>query len=123
MSCCWPAETVRSQFPSISACSRRPGEPRYATSSSSPLSDASAESQIALTREHHEIDEEIRKGPADWTLLRPHLYMQISVPRRRCADVAGVDQRKTVAPPSELQAVLRAEPPPTPSGGQLRRNQ
>jgi uncharacterized protein YbjT (DUF2867 family) len=34
------------------------------------------ESPIALMREHDAIDEEIRKGPADWTLLRPHLYMQ-----------------------------------------------
>jgi uncharacterized protein YbjT (DUF2867 family) len=30
---------------------------------------ASPESPTALMREHHEIDEEIRKGPADWTLL------------------------------------------------------
>jgi uncharacterized protein YbjT (DUF2867 family) len=37
---------------------------------------ASPESPIALMREHHEIDEEIREGPADWTLLKPHLYMQ-----------------------------------------------
>ena len=37
---------------------------------------ASSESPIALMREHHEIDEEIREGPADWTLLKPHLYMQ-----------------------------------------------
>ena len=37
---------------------------------------ASPESPIALMREHHEIDKEIRKGPANWTLLRPHLYMQ-----------------------------------------------
>lgn len=37
---------------------------------------ASPESPIALMREHHEIDKEIRKGPADWTLLKPHLYMQ-----------------------------------------------
>jgi uncharacterized protein YbjT (DUF2867 family) len=27
-------------------------------------------------REHHEVDEEVRKGPAGWTLLKPHLYMQ-----------------------------------------------
>ena len=31
-------------------------------------------------REHHAIDEEIREGPADWTLLKPHLYMQ-NLPR------------------------------------------
>jgi uncharacterized protein YbjT (DUF2867 family) len=37
---------------------------------------ASPESPIALMREHHEIDEEVRNGPADWTLLKPHLYMQ-----------------------------------------------
>lgn len=37
---------------------------------------ASPESPIALMREHHEIDKEIREGPADWTLLKPHLYMQ-----------------------------------------------
>ncbi len=37
---------------------------------------ASPESPIALMREHHEIDEEVRKGPASWTLLKPHLYMQ-----------------------------------------------
>jgi uncharacterized protein YbjT (DUF2867 family) len=37
---------------------------------------ASPTSPIALMREHHEIDQEIRKGPADWTLLKPHLYMQ-----------------------------------------------
>ena len=27
-------------------------------------------------REHHEVDEEVRKGAAGWTLLKPHLYMQ-----------------------------------------------
>src|SRR5215831_11335248 len=37
---------------------------------------ASPESPIALMREHHEVDEEVRKGPASWTLLKPHLYMQ-----------------------------------------------
>jgi uncharacterized protein YbjT (DUF2867 family) len=37
---------------------------------------ASPGSPIGLTREHHESDEEIRKGQADWTLLKPHLYMQ-----------------------------------------------
>lgn len=37
---------------------------------------ASPESPIALMREHHEIDKAIREGPADWTLLKPHLYMQ-----------------------------------------------
>jgi uncharacterized protein YbjT (DUF2867 family) len=37
---------------------------------------ASSASPIALMRDHHEIDEEIRVGPASWTLLKPHLYMQ-----------------------------------------------
>jgi uncharacterized protein YbjT (DUF2867 family) len=37
---------------------------------------ASPESPIALMREHHEVDEEVRKGPAGWTLIKPHLYMQ-----------------------------------------------
>ena len=37
---------------------------------------ASPKSPIALMREHHAIDEEVREGRADWTLLKPHLYMQ-----------------------------------------------
>lgn len=37
---------------------------------------ASSDSPIALMREHHVIDEQIRVGPARWTLLKPHLYMQ-----------------------------------------------
>jgi uncharacterized protein YbjT (DUF2867 family) len=37
---------------------------------------ASAESSVALMREHHEIDEEVRNGPANWTFLKPHLFMQ-----------------------------------------------
>ena len=37
---------------------------------------ASSNSPIALMREHHAIDEEIRAGPASWTFLKPHLYMQ-----------------------------------------------
>lgn len=37
---------------------------------------ASLNSPIALMREHHEVDEEVRKGPAAWTLVKPHLYMQ-----------------------------------------------
>jgi uncharacterized protein YbjT (DUF2867 family) len=38
--------------------------------------EASADSPIALMREHHSIDEQIRIGPASWTLIKPHLYMQ-----------------------------------------------
>jgi uncharacterized protein YbjT (DUF2867 family) len=37
---------------------------------------ASPESPIALMREHHEVDQEVRKGPVGWILLKPHLYMQ-----------------------------------------------
>jgi uncharacterized protein YbjT (DUF2867 family) len=37
---------------------------------------ASSESPIALMREHHEVDEEVRKGRPGWTLLKPHLYLQ-----------------------------------------------
>ena len=37
---------------------------------------ASPKSPIALMREHHEVDEEVRKGTAGWTFLKPHLYMQ-----------------------------------------------
>jgi len=37
---------------------------------------ASPKSPVALMREHHEVDEDIRKGPAAWTFLKPHLYMQ-----------------------------------------------
>jgi len=37
---------------------------------------ASPESPIALMRDHHKVDEEVREGPASWTFLKPHLYMQ-----------------------------------------------
>ena len=37
---------------------------------------ASPASPVALMREHHEVDEEVRKGPAGWTFLKPHLFMQ-----------------------------------------------
>jgi uncharacterized protein YbjT (DUF2867 family) len=37
---------------------------------------ASPGSLVALMREHHEVDEEVRKGPAGWTFLKPHLFMQ-----------------------------------------------
>ena len=37
---------------------------------------ASPTSPVALMREHHEVDEEVRKGPAGWTFLKPHLFMQ-----------------------------------------------
>jgi len=37
---------------------------------------ASSDSPVALMREHYAIDQEVRAGPASWTLLKPHLYMQ-----------------------------------------------
>jgi uncharacterized protein YbjT (DUF2867 family) len=37
---------------------------------------ASPRSPVALMREHHEVDEEVRSGSAAWTFLKPHLYMQ-----------------------------------------------
>ncbi len=37
---------------------------------------ASLSSPVALMREHEEVDEEVRKGSATWTFLKPHLYMQ-----------------------------------------------
>jgi uncharacterized protein YbjT (DUF2867 family) len=37
---------------------------------------AAADSPVALMREHHTTDEEVRAGSAGWTLLKPHLYMQ-----------------------------------------------
>lgn len=37
---------------------------------------ASPTSNVALMREHHEVDEEVRQGPWGWTLLKPHLFMQ-----------------------------------------------
>jgi uncharacterized protein YbjT (DUF2867 family) len=37
---------------------------------------AAADSPVALMRDHHEVDEEVRRGPAEWTFLKPHLFMQ-----------------------------------------------
>lgn len=37
---------------------------------------ASSDSPIALMRNHQLIDKELQPGPANWTLLKPHLYMQ-----------------------------------------------
>ncbi len=37
---------------------------------------SSPDSPVALMREHHAVDEMVRSGPARWTLLKPHLYMQ-----------------------------------------------
>jgi uncharacterized protein YbjT (DUF2867 family) len=37
---------------------------------------ANATSPVALMREHHEVDEDVLQGPAAWTLLKPHLYLQ-----------------------------------------------
>jgi uncharacterized protein YbjT (DUF2867 family) len=51
---------------------------------------ASPASPVALMREHHEVDEEVRRGPARWTLLKPHLYMQNLL---RAADAVRRDGR------------------------------
>jgi uncharacterized protein YbjT (DUF2867 family) len=51
---------------------------------------ASPNSPVALMREHHAIDEELRRGPASWTLLKPHLYMQNLL---RAADAVRRDGR------------------------------
>jgi|RhiMetdeSRZDD1v2_1073273.scaffolds.fasta_scaffold56361_4 uncharacterized protein YbjT (DUF2867 family) len=51
---------------------------------------ASSDSPVALMREHHAIDEEIQVGPASWTLLKPHLYMQNLL---RAADAIRRDGR------------------------------
>lgn len=37
---------------------------------------ATATSPVALMREHHAVDENVLQGPAEWTLLKPHLYLQ-----------------------------------------------
>ena len=44
---------------------------------------ASPESPIALMREHHEVDEEVRKGAAGWTPETAPLYAEFAA-RRRC---------------------------------------
>lgn len=51
---------------------------------------ASSGSPIALMREHHTIDEALRVGPASWTLLKPHLYLQNLL---RAADAVRRDGR------------------------------
>jgi hypothetical protein len=58
---------------------------------------ASPESPIALMREHHEVDEEVRKGPSSWTLLNPHFYMQ-NLLRAATAVRAAPMGRKSVRP-------------------------
>jgi uncharacterized protein YbjT (DUF2867 family) len=37
---------------------------------------AAPDSPVALMREHNEVDQEVRHAAADWTLLKPQLYMQ-----------------------------------------------
>lgn len=37
---------------------------------------AAAASKVELMRDHHAVDERLRAGPAAWTLLKPHLFMQ-----------------------------------------------
>ena len=42
------------------------------------------DSPLALMREHYEVDEELRRGPWTWTLLRPRAPNAGRVPRRTC---------------------------------------
>jgi uncharacterized protein YbjT (DUF2867 family) len=37
---------------------------------------ASADSPIALMRDHHEVEQLVQRRAHSWTILRPHLYMQ-----------------------------------------------
>lgn len=37
---------------------------------------AAAYSPVRLMADHHAVDERLKAGPARWTLLQPHLYMQ-----------------------------------------------
>ena len=37
---------------------------------------ATPRSPVALMREHAEVDKEVMQGPANWTFLKPHLFMQ-----------------------------------------------
>ena len=64
---------------------------------------ASPESPIALMREHHEIDEEIRKGPASWTLLKPHTLTC----RTCCAPPMRFGAKEVCRPDGEQQISAR----------------
>ena len=64
---------------------------------------ASPRSPIALMREHHEVDEEARKGPAGWTLSQAAPLHAELVARRRC----GSARRKACRPDGEQQISTR----------------
>jgi uncharacterized protein YbjT (DUF2867 family) len=53
---------------------------------------ATPDCPVALMRDHHAIDEEIRVGRTSWTLLKPHLYMQNLL---RAADAVRREGRLT----------------------------
>lgn len=63
---------------------------------------AKRESPIELMRDHFVVDEKLRAGPTDWTLLQPHLYMQNLT---RAAAVART-QGKLSAPMGDLHIPL-----------------
>ena len=90
----------------------------------SAIGASSASPVGSLMREHDEVDEEARKGPADWTLLKAHLYMQNLL---RAADAvqreagsrlrwdATVFRSSTPAMSAPPQLLFSAIPPPTPA--------
>jgi uncharacterized protein YbjT (DUF2867 family) len=51
-------------------------------------------------RDHHKVDQEVRQGPAGWTLLKPHRFMQNLL---RAADAVRRD--RSVAAPTGDQHV------------------
>ena len=53
-------------------------------------------------REHCEVDEEVRKCSAEWTFLKPHLYMQNLL---RAADT--VRARRSVCRPNGEKSASR----------------
>lgn len=63
---------------------------------------AKRDSPIELMRDHFVVDEKLRAGPTDWTLLQPHLYMQNLT---RAAAVAR-QQGKLSAPMGDLHIPL-----------------
>jgi uncharacterized protein YbjT (DUF2867 family) len=51
---------------------------------------ASTDAPIELMRDHQKVDDKLLEGPANWTLLKPHLYMQNLT---RAADTARSEGR------------------------------
>jgi uncharacterized protein YbjT (DUF2867 family) len=56
---------------------------------------AIAGSPAALMRKHHEVDEEVRKGLAHWTLLRPHWRVRAASKLRAAAPGGNCFARHT----------------------------